>query len=136
MHPCYNPQKLPILLLSLSLAAILVIGLALPYGNFLAYAPYMRATPAVGGPTVNDPNLMVEKVFQGLQNPSSMAFLGPDDILVLEKNQGTVSRIVDGKMLSAPLLEVDNIGKQVEWGMLGIAINNNESSSNSSPSPS
>ena len=78
---------------------------------------------------------MVEKVFQGLQNPSSMAFLGPNDILVLEKNQGTVSRIVDGKMLSAPLLEVDNIGKQVEWGMLGIAINNNESSSNSSPSP-
>jgi len=135
MHPCYNPQKLSILLLSLSLAVILVIGLALSYGKFLAYAPYMRATPAVGGPTVNDPNLMVEKVFQGLQNPSSMAFLGPDDILVLEKNQGTVSRIVDGKMLSAPLLEVDNIGKQVEWGMLGIAINNNESSSNSSPSP-
>ena len=135
MHPCYNPKKLSILLLSLSLAAILVFGLALPYGSFLAYAAYMRATPAVGGPTVNDPNLMVEKVFQGLQNPSSMAFLGPNDILVLEKNQGTVSRIVDGKMLSAPLLEVDNIGKQVEWGMLGIAINNNESSSNSSPSP-
>ena len=94
--------------------------------------PTLRATPAVGGPTVNDPNLMVEKVFQGLQNPSSMAFLGPNDILVLEKNQGTVSRIVDGKMLSAPLLEVDNIGNQVEWGMLGIAINNNESSSNRS----
>ena len=133
MHPCYNPQKLSILLLSLSLAAILVFGLALPYGSFLAYAAYMRATPAVGGPTVNDPNLIVEKVFQGLQNPSSMAFVGPNDILVLEKNQGTVSRIVDGKMLSAPLLEVDNIGKQVEWGMLGIAINNNESSSLSPP---
>jgi hypothetical protein len=47
MHPCYNPQKLSILLLSLSLAAMLVFGLALPYGSFLAYAAYIRATPAV-----------------------------------------------------------------------------------------
>ena len=51
-----------------------------------------------------------------------MAFLGPNDILVLEKNKGTVDRIVDGKMLSKPLLGVDNIGRQVEWGVLGIAV--------------
>jgi hypothetical protein len=35
-----------------------------------------------------------------------MAFLGPNDILVLEKSQGTVQRIVNGKMASQPLLQV------------------------------
>ena len=41
-------------------------------------------------PTVNDPNLKVEKVFEGLRFPTKMAFLGPNDILVLEKDNGTV----------------------------------------------
>jgi hypothetical protein len=35
-----------------------------------------------------------------------MAFLGPDDILVLEKEKGTVQRIVNGEMLPEPLLDV------------------------------
>ena len=49
-----------------------------------------------------------------------MAFLVLDDILVLEKNQGTGQRIVDGQLQSKPLLEVA-VGNEVEWGMLGIA---------------
>ena len=43
-----------------------------------------------GLPTINDPNLKVDVVFKGLQFPTAMAFLGPNDILVLEKNNGTV----------------------------------------------
>ncbi len=79
-------------------------------------------------PTVNDPNLKVEKVFEGLRFPTKMAFLGPNDILVLEKDNGTVQRIVNGKMLPEPILDV-NVANKYERGMLGIAVakhNNND----------
>ena len=79
-------------------------------------------------PTVNDPNLRVEKVFEGLRFPTKMAFLGPNDILVLEKDNGTVQRIVNGKMLPEPILDV-NVANKYERGMLGIAVakhNNND----------
>jgi glucose/arabinose dehydrogenase len=49
-----------------------------------------------------------------------MAFLGPNDILVLEKNQGVVKRIVNGKLLPEPLLRVP-VANKAERGMLGIA---------------
>src|SRR5437899_426332 len=35
------------------------------------------------GPSVKDPNLTVETVVSGLDLPTSMDFLGPDDFLVL-----------------------------------------------------
>ena len=50
-----------------------------------------------------------------------MAFLGPNDILVLEKDQGTVQRIVNGNMLPEPALQV-TVATEGERGMLGIAI--------------
>jgi glucose/arabinose dehydrogenase len=50
-----------------------------------------------------------------------MAFLGQNDILVLEKDNGTVRRIVNGKMLPEPLLSVPVANKD-ERGMLGIAV--------------
>jgi glucose/arabinose dehydrogenase len=70
---------------------------------------------------INDSNLKAEVVFRGIEFPTSMAFLGPDDILVLEKNNGTVRRIVDGIMLPEPLLDV-NVANKNERGMLGIAV--------------
>jgi hypothetical protein len=91
--------------------------------SYCAYAQYTRAEPSSEGPTFSDPNIKAEVVFEGLDNPTSMVFLAPDDILVLQKNEGTVNRIIDGKMLEEPLLHVD-VGQQVEWGMLGIAISN------------
>jgi hypothetical protein len=36
----------------------------------------------------------VELVSDGLELPTSMAFLGPDDILVLEKEKGTFLAIL------------------------------------------
>jgi len=72
-------------------------------------------------PEIRDPSLKVEKVFNGLEFPTSMAFLGPNDILVLEKNNGTVQRIVNGEMLPKPLLDV-NVANRGERGMLGIAL--------------
>src|SRR6188472_3547724 len=50
-----------------------------------------------------------------------MAFLGPNDILVLEKNAGAVERIVNGNMLPKPVLKVP-VASKIERGMLGVAI--------------
>ena len=72
-------------------------------------------------PPMRDDFLETEIVFQGIDFPTSMAFLDEDDILVLEKNTGQVKRIVDGQMLPQPLLDV-NVANQAERGMLGIAI--------------
>jgi aldose sugar dehydrogenase len=73
----------------------------------------------------NDPNLKTELVFKGLKFPTSMAFLGPNDILVLEKNNGTVKRIVNGTMLPKPLLNV-NAATEGGRGMLGINVDRHE----------
>jgi glucose/arabinose dehydrogenase len=74
-----------------------------------------------GNPVINDSQLKVQTVFKGLQLPTTMAFLGPNDILVLEKAKGTVDGIVNGTLLAKPLLKV-NVASEVERGMLGIAI--------------
>jgi aldose sugar dehydrogenase len=75
---------------------------------------------AVNEPKINDPTLKAELVAKGLEFPTSMTFIGPDDILVLEKNKGTVKRIVEGQILGEPLLDV-NVASDIERGMLGIA---------------
>src|SRR5689334_24589015 len=70
-------------------AAIMILN-HVPGSTYLANAAYVKSTPAANGPTVNDPSLRVERVVSGeLRIPTSMAFLGPNDILVLEKNKGT-----------------------------------------------
>jgi aldose sugar dehydrogenase len=74
-------------------------------------------------PTIHDENMNVQIVYKGPRFPTNMAFLGPDDILVLEKNEGTVQRIVNGVMLLNPLLDI-NVSKSSERGMLGIAVGN------------
>jgi aldose sugar dehydrogenase len=81
---------------------------------------------AIGNETANirDSTLGVEVVAEGLEFPTTMAFLGPDDFLVLEKEKGTVQRIVNGKMLSEPLLDV-SVGASQERCMCGIAISKN-----------
>ena len=55
-----------------------------------------------------------------------MEFMGQNDILVLEKNDGTVQRIVNGQMLKKPLLQVIVDGKD-KRGLLGITTSRNES---------
>ncbi len=72
---------------------------------------------------VNDPNLKAELIVQNLDFPTSMAFLG-NDILVLEKDKGTVQMIVNGKMLDKPLIDM-NVYKIGEMGLSGISVINN-----------
>ena len=73
------------------------------------------------GPIIVDPHLKAEVVFTGLKYPTSMAFLGPKDILVTEKDAGTVRRIVNGTELQQPLLNT-SVATYGHRGMLGIAV--------------
>ncbi len=79
-----------------------------------------------GDPQLADSHLKVEEVASGLDTPTTMAFLGPNDILVLEKDKGTVQRVVNGKLLGEPLLDV-NEANSVERCMCGIAISKHDS---------
>ena len=72
---------------------------------------------------IRDPDLKIETVVGGLIYPTSMAFLGPDDILVLEKNSGTVRRIVNNTLLPEPLIDL-NVTNAWERGLLGIDVAN------------
>ena len=80
-----------------------------------------NAQQIVKGPTVKDRNLRIEVVADGLKFPTTMAFLGPDNILVLEKNNGTVRNIVNGSVSAVPLLDVP-VASDNERGMVGISI--------------
>ena len=81
-----------------------------------------RARAAAGGPTLNDPDLKLERIVDtGLKSTTSMAFLGPDDILILEKDTGIVHRILNNKLLPEPVVDV-NVANEAERGLLGIAI--------------
>jgi glucose/arabinose dehydrogenase len=53
-----------------------------------------------------------------------MAFLSENDILVLEKDKGTVMRVIDGEVQPGPLLDV-NVATEVERCMCGIAVSQN-----------
>src|SRR5215217_4648626 len=94
--------------------------------KYLNYASAQESNDIQGEqPIINDPNLKTEVVVNALELPTGMAFLGPDDILVTEKDKGTVRRITDGKILSEPLLDV-NVANKSERGMLGIAVSKHE----------
>jgi glucose/arabinose dehydrogenase len=67
-----------------------------------------------------DTSLKIELVATGINFPTHMAFLGQNDILVLEKNDGTVKRVTNGIIQNTSLLDV-SVANGVERGMLGIA---------------
>jgi aldose sugar dehydrogenase len=71
-------------------------------------------------PVMLHPRLAVQTVAGGLVTPISLAFLGEDDLLVLEKNTGRVQRVVNGTVQSTVLDLAVNFGS--ERGLLGIAL--------------
>src|SRR6476620_3881077 len=68
---------------------------------------------------VKDQNLKVETVYDGLEYPTSMTFVGPGDILVTEKDKGTVQRIIDGQKSLQPVFDAA-VANENERGLLGI----------------
>lgn len=72
-------------------------------------------------PTLKDPNLKVETIVEGLSWPTSMAFIENNNILVLEKEKGTVRLVSNGILQEEPILKV-NVDSISERGLLGIAV--------------
>jgi aldose sugar dehydrogenase len=71
-------------------------------------------------PELVDPDLAVRTAASGLSQPISIAFIGRDDMLVLEKASGQVKRVVDGEVQGVVLdLPVNSAS---ERGLLGIAL--------------
>jgi aldose sugar dehydrogenase len=113
---------------------ILVLNLSIILTNFPAAEGkteeiIQKPCPAPGCnyPVVNDPDLNVKLLYQidfkfepnQLSPTSTMTFLG-QDILILNKNDGTIYRIKNGTVLDTPLLDV-NVANKRERGLLGIA---------------
>jgi glucose/arabinose dehydrogenase len=75
---------------------------------------------------VHDPNLEEEEIVAGLYHPTAMAFVGnsSDDIIVIEKDNGTVRRVIGGVVQPEPLLDlaVANNNGTNERGLLGLGI--------------
>jgi aldose sugar dehydrogenase len=129
------PFALPSVFRETALSFIILVSLLTPpigYNDVISYAQeeIEGVNASIGDeeePSIKDPNLGVELVSSdALELPTSMAFLGPNDILVLEKEKGTVQRIVNGKLLPTPVLTVA-VASQVERCMCGIAVSKSDS---------
>jgi aldose sugar dehydrogenase len=91
-------------------------------------------------PTIMDLELKAELVFENdfefekgdLSPVSSMAVLGPNDILLLEKNTGIVHRIINGEMSREPLLDV-TVANEREGGLIGIAVTSQKNEEENRP---
>lgn len=77
----------------------------------------MAQTPA---PSVVDPDLVVRTVVSGLSQPTTMAFIGNNDFLVLEKASGKVQRVTNGTV-AGTVLDL-HVNSASERGLLGIAL--------------
>jgi aldose sugar dehydrogenase len=101
-----------------------IIVLTLVIFDLLTLNLYQTAM-AQQQPILNDPNLQAEIYVEGFSWPTSMAFIDKNNILVLEKEEGTVRLVTDGILQEEPILEVD-VNSKIERGLLGIAIMNKD----------
>jgi glucose/arabinose dehydrogenase len=78
-----------------------------------------EAPEAHGGPHLVDPNLVIESAANDFSTPIGIAFLGADDMFVIEKDTGKVIRVNDEVRTEVLDLPVNNNN---ERGLLGIAL--------------
>jgi glucose/arabinose dehydrogenase len=86
----------------------------------IAVALILTGSTGLRAQSVRDGNLGVRTVVSGLVTPSTMAFIGPNDLLVTEKNTGRVQRVVSG-VVTGPVLDLA-VNFASERGLLGIAV--------------
>src|SRR5712692_9671464 len=91
-----------------------------PDNNSATVATTVEARCPGPGPCMLDPNLSVNTVVSGLTEPTGIAFLGPNDFLVLEKSTGRVLRITNGVSQGPVLTLAVNFAS--ERGLLGIVL--------------
>jgi glucose/arabinose dehydrogenase len=100
-----------------TLATIVVsVGAAIASGA-------MAQTVPAAAPTVVDPALSVRTAVSGLTQPTGLAFIGPNDMLVNEKASGRVLRVTNG-VVQGPVLDLA-VNSGSERGLLGIALHPN-----------
>jgi glucose/arabinose dehydrogenase len=87
----------------------------------LAVAAVFLAARPSPGQVVTGPGLQVQLVVNGLSSPTTMAFVAPGDILVLQKNDGRVRRVRNGVLQAAPVIDFP-VNAASERGLLGIAV--------------
>ncbi len=103
---------------------VLLVGLVAAVASLGAGTAMGRVDgPARTGPALLVPDLELRTVVDGLALPTSIAFLGPNDLLVLEKNSGQVKRVTNGVVRSTVLDLAVNFGS--ERGLLGVALHPN-----------
>jgi aldose sugar dehydrogenase len=95
-----------------------------------AYAPHVSPvftgfSSSEGTIFSDDTNLRISIVYEGLNLPSAIAFMNSSDILVLQKENNTVMRIVNGQMLDEPVLDLGNSTKIIGC-MCDIVISRND----------
>jgi aldose sugar dehydrogenase len=90
-------------------------------GLLAAAAVLVNGPQSQAQPTMVDPKLGVRTVVSGLVTPTTMAFLGVNDLLVLEKLSGKVQRVTGGVIQATPALDLA-VNSASERGLLGIAL--------------
>jgi aldose sugar dehydrogenase len=103
------------------IAVNFVLGLIIAI--ILSNAPILAVH---GQPMTTKRELTIEKIFTGTFKPTTMAFLGQNDILILDRDEGKIYRITDGTQ-SKPLLDV-NVSTEGYRGLLGVAVTNKNNS--------
>ena len=109
------------------------------FGYFCTLHPWMNGYVTVGdveffipptdidfktSPIVLDSDFKIEEFASGLFVPVNMEFIG-NDLLILEKNSGTVRHIKNNLLLESPVLDVE-VSNYGEHGLLGItSVQNN-----------
>jgi glucose/arabinose dehydrogenase len=83
-----------------------------------------QSNPSVVEPSLSDSSLRIEEVAKVFDFPTSLAFLGKDDIILLQKDSGNVIRLLDGNV-SHQLLHTD-VSFRDERGLLGLAVSGDE----------
>jgi aldose sugar dehydrogenase len=107
-------KRIDRLLLVVSASLILMLSILVFIG------PYIQTVHAQ--PSIIDSALNVKAVVEGLSSPTSMIFLGDNNMLILEKD-GQVRLVANGILQEQPVLQV-SVSTESERGLLGITTSN------------
>jgi glucose/arabinose dehydrogenase len=90
------------------------------FTSLLTFAVLLATSGMASAQTMLNQSLDVRQLVKGLNTPTGMAFLGKNDMLVIEKNTGMVQRVVNGTVRGSVLDLPVNFAS--ERGLLGIAL--------------
>lgn len=132
----YNKGKVWVVLLLIVSISYLFFLFALGHDKQVLGQMQNQTEPAniidiISKPSLSDQNLTIESIATGFEFPTSITFLGKNDILLLEKNTGNVYRLVNGNVTNAMIRL--NVSIEDERGLLGVAISKNDKSKQEYP---